>query len=409
MDLTTLKELAVESPARIVLLVMDGLGGLAQQPGGKTELETARTPNLDAMAAASSLGLINPVAPGITPGSGPGHLGLFGYDPVTFKIGRGVLEALGIGFDLKDSDVAARGNFCSIDGQGLITDRRAGRISTDVCIKLCDLLRQIKLPGVEVFVEPVKEHRFVLVLRGAGLDDHLSESDPQRLGVAPLAVQATTAKAAAKKTADLVNTFAHEARKVLAPHHPANMVLLRGFAKHPHMLTLKQLYGLTPAAIAVYPMYKGLAKLAGMDIVPIVKAEGGSATTIAEEFLTLAATFEKFNFFFMHIKGTDSAGEDGDFARKVSVIEEVDKHIPELLALKPDVVIVSGDHSTPAVLKSHSWHPVPFMLFSRYTRADGIAEFGERACARGSLGTFLAKDGLILALSCAGRLTKYGA
>lgn len=407
MELSAIKELAVPSPAKIVLLVMDGLGGLAQTPGGKTELETAHTPNLDALAAASSLGLINPVAPGITPGSGPGHLGLFGYDPVTFTIGRGVLEALGIGFDLKDSDVAARGNFCSIDAQGLITDRRAGRISTETCVKLCDLLRQIKLPGVDVFVEPVKEHRFVLVLRAAGLDDHLTESDPQRLGVAPLDVQATTAKA--KKTAELVNAFAREARKVLAPHHPANMVVLRGFAKHPDMLTLQQLYGLNPAAIAVYPMYKGLATLAGMKILPVTKAPGGSGTTIAEEFLTLADNFQAFDFFFMHIKGSDSAGEDGDFPRKVSVIEEVDRHIPELLALKPDVIIVTGDHSTPAVLKSHSWHPVPFMLNSRYTRADGIAEFGERACTRGSLGTFLAKDGLIMALSCAQKLTKYGA
>jgi 2,3-bisphosphoglycerate-independent phosphoglycerate mutase len=351
--------------------------------------------------------LISPVAPGVTPGSGPGHLGLFGYDPERFIIGRGVLEALGIGFSLKDTDVAARGNFCSVDGQGLITDRRAGRISTDVCIKLCNELRAVKLPGVEIFVEPVKEHRFVLVLRGAGLDDHLSETDPQRLGVAPLDVNATAAKA--KKTADLVNAFISQARKVLAPHHPANMVLLRGFAKHPDLLTLQQLYGLTPAAIAVYPMYRGLAKLAGMEILPIVKAEGGSGTTIAEEFLTLKANYDRFNFFFMHIKGTDSAGEDGDFARKVSVIEEVDKHIPELLALNPDVVMVTGDHSTPAVLKSHSWHPVPFMLFSRYTRADGITEFGERACVRGSLGTFLAKDGLILALSCAQKFTKFGA
>jgi 2,3-bisphosphoglycerate-independent phosphoglycerate mutase len=407
MELDTLKELAIDSPAKIVLLVLDGLGGLAREAGGKTELETANTPNFDALAAKSSLGQSLPIAPGVTPGSGPGHLGLFGYDPVKFLIGRGVLEALGIGFDLRDSDVAARGNFCSIDEQGNITDRRAGRISTDTCIQLCSELRKIKLPGVEVFVEPVKEHRFVLVLRGEGLSGHVSESDPQRLGVAPLDVEATDP--AAQKTAGLVNAFAREARKVLAPHHPANMLLLRGFARHPHMPTLQQLFGLNPAAIAVYPMYKGLATLAGMQILPIVKAEGGSGTTIAEEFLTLKATYDTFNFFFMHIKGTDSAGEDGDFARKVSVIEEVDRHVPEILALNPDVLIVTGDHSTPAVLKSHSWHPVPFMLYAKNVRADGVAEFGERACSRGSLGTFLAKDGLIQALACAGKLTKFGA
>ena len=406
-EFATLKELAVESPAKIVLLVMDGLGGLALEPGGKTELETARTPNLDALAARSSLGLINPVAPGITPGSGPGHLGLFGYDPLRFLIGRGVLEALGIGFDLKDTDVAARGNFCSVDGQGLITDRRAGRIPTDTCVTLCQELRQIKLPGVQVFVEPVKEHRFVLVLRGEGLEDHLSETDPQRLGVPPLAVQATNPSA--QKAAELVNAFVAEARKILAPHHPANMLLLRGFARHPHLPTLQQIYGINPAAIAVYPMYRGLATLVGMEILPIVKAEGGAGQTVAEEFLTLAANYQTFDFFFIHVKGTDSAGEDGDFARKVSVIEEVDRRLPDVLALRPDVLIVTGDHSTPAALKSHSWHPVPFLLSSRTARADGIAEFGEHACARGSLGTFLAKDGLILALSCAGKLTKFGA
>jgi 2,3-bisphosphoglycerate-independent phosphoglycerate mutase len=258
-----------------------------------------------------------------------------------------------------------------------------------------------------VFVEPVKEHRFVLVLRGAGLSDHLTETDPQRLGVPPLAVQAT--KEDAKKTADLINAFVAEARSILGPHHPANMLLLRGFAQHPHMPTLKQLYGLDAAAIAVYPMYKGLATLAGMEILPIVKAEGGTGQSIAEEFLTLAANYQKYNYFFVHIKGTDSAGEDGDFARKVSVIEEVDKHVPEVLALKPDVLMITGDHSTPAVLKSHSWHPVPFMLAATTARADGVAEFGERACSRGSLGTFAAKDGLLLALSCAGKLTKFGA
>lgn len=406
MELDALKELAMPSPGKIVLLVLDGLGGLAQQPGGKTELETARTPNLDALAAKSSLGLIHPVGLGITPGSGPGHLSLFGYDPIKYLIGRGVLEALGIGFDLQDTDVAARGNFCSLDSNGLVTDRRAGRIATDICIKLCEELRQIKLPGVEVFVEPVKEHRFVLVLRGEGLDADLSETDPQRVGAAPLPVQAGSV--AAQKTADLINAWIAEARKVLAPRHPANMLLLRGWAKHPHIPTLSQIYGLSPAAIAVYPMYKGLAQLAGMTIVPIVK-EGGGGQTVAEEFLTLKENYDKFDFFFVHVKGTDSAGEDGDFARKVSVIEMVDGLLPQVLALNPSVLIVTGDHSTPAVLKSHSWHPVPFLLYAQTTRADGIAEFGEQACARGSLGTFPGKDGLTLALSCAGRLTKYGA
>lgn len=406
MELEGLKELAVDSPAKIVLLVMDGLGGLAREAGGMTELETAHTPNMDALAGASSLGLIMPVAPGVTPGSGPGHLALFGYDPEQYLIGRGALEALGIGFSLGRNDIAARGNFCSVDENGLITDRRAGRISTDTCIKLSALLNQIKLPGVEVFVEPVKEHRFVLVLRGPGLSHQLSESDPQRLGVAPLAVSATAPQA--KATADLVNAFVAEARRVLAPHAPANMVLLRGWAKHPDLPTLHEIYGINPAAIAVYPMYKGLARLVGMELLPIADT-GKGGTSIAEEFLTLTRNFDRFDFFFMHVKGTDSAGEDGDFARKVSVIEEVDRHIPELLALKPDVIIITGDHSTPAVLRAHSWHPVPFLINTRFGRADGAPSFGEGACARGSLGVFLGKHGLTLALASALRLTKFGA
>ncbi len=430
-DLDTLKELVVESTARIVLVVLDGLGGLPLEPGGpdtlpedapypggrwhglmyrgggQTELETARTPNLDTLAARSSLGLATLVAPGLTPGSGPGHLALFGYDPLQWLIGRGVLEALGIGFDLHDSDVAARGNFCTIDAHGLVTDRRAGRIATELNVELCQQLRTIQVSGAQVLVEPVKEHRFVVVFRGEGLSDQLSETDPQQLGVPPKPVQALAPTAG--PTARLVNDFLAQARHVLAAHYPANMVLLRGFAKHPNLPTFAQLYGLHPACIAAYPMYKGLAKLAGMDILPVPARDEAHGPTIAEEFATLAANWQRYDFFFLHVKQTDSAGEDGDFARKVSVIEEVDRHIPELLALNPDVVVVTGDHSTPALLKMHSWHPVPYLLYSRYCRPDGIAEFGERACARGSLGNFAAAHGLRLMLANALRLTKYGA
>ena len=401
MDFAFLKNLVVPAQTKIALILIDGLGGLPLEPGGKTELETAHTPNLDALAAQSALGLADPVAPGITPGSGPGHLGIFGYDPLRYEIGRGVLEALGIDFDLGPRDVAARGNFASVDAAGLLTDRRAGRIPTEVNRKLVNLLRTIKLPGVEIFVETVKEHRFVFVMRGAGLGDALSETDPQKTGLPALPVKALDAKS--RKAARLANQFIAKARKLLADKHPANMILLRGFAKHPAIPSYQEVFGLSAAAIAVYTMYSGLAKLLGMKM---LKVDG---ETVADEFGALEKNWDAYDFFYLHVKKTDSAGEDGDFARKVHVIEEVDALIPRLLALKPDVVIVSGDHSTPALLKAHSWHPVPTLLYSRFVRADGIAEFGECACARGSLGRLRAQEFMPIALSNAQRLAKFGA
>ncbi len=401
MDFQLLKQLVVSGQTKIALIVMDGLGGLPLEPRGKTELESARKPNLDALAAQSVLGLADPVAPGVTPGSGPGHLGIFGYDPLQYEIGRGALEALGIDFELGPNDVAARGNFCSVDEKGLLTDRRAGRIATELNRELTELLRAVKLPGVQVFVETVKDYRFVLVLRGKGLGDALSETDPQRVGVAPLPVKALNAQA--RKSAKLANAFIAQARKLLASKEPANMIMLRGFAKRPAIPSFEQVYGLRAAAIAVYPMYRGLARTLGMQILPV----GGES--IADEFTTLEKYWNDFDFFYLHVKKTDSAGEDGDFEKKVHVIEELDAQLPRLLALKPDVVIVGADHSTPALLKSHSWHPVPVLLYSKYCRADSIAEYGERACARGSLGRMPAKDLMPLALANALRTTKFGA
>lgn len=403
MDFKILQDLIVPAQTKIAMVIMDGLGGLPLEPGGKTELETARTPNLDALAAQSALGLTVPVGPGITPGSGPGHLGIFGYDPIRYEIGRGALEALGVDSDLGPDDVAARGNFCSVDVAGLLTDRRAGRIPTDVNKELAKLLRTIKIDGVEFFVETIKEHRFAFVMRGSGLGDALTETDPRKTGVPALPVCAL--KPDSEKAARLVNQFIEQARKLLAaytPKQPANMILLRGFAKYPAMPTYSELFGLRAAAIAVNGMYRGVAKLVGM------KALNVDGDTLADEFTVLEKNWNDFDFFYLHVKKTDTAGEDGDFARKVRVIEEVDALMPRLMALKPDVVIVSGDHSSPALLKSHSWHPVPTLLYSRY-EADGIAEFGEHACARGSLGVLPAKDVMPLALASAQRITKFGA
>lgn len=398
--LTLMQELSQPAQTKILMLILDGLGGLPLTPAGPTELEAASTPNMDRLAREGICGLSEPVGAGITPGSGPGHLALFGYDPFRFVIGRGVLEALGIGFPLEKEDVAARGNFCTVDGDGNITDRRAGRIPTEKCRELVQMLRQIRLPGTEVFVEPVQDYRFVLVLRGDGLSADLADTDPQRLGVPPLPVKALSDDAAA--TADLVNRWVAEARKLLADQHPANALTLRGFAKDPSLPSMQEVYGLKSAAIATYPMYKGLARLVGMDVLK-------TGDTVEDELETLKAHWDKYDFFYFHVKKTDSAGEDGDFDRKRDIIEHVDGLVPQMLALEPDVVIVSGDHSTPAVLKAHSWHPVPTLLWSRCCRPDDVETFGERACAHGALGVFPGKEIMPLAMANALRLAKYGA
>ncbi len=398
--LDLIRSLAVENTTKIVLLSLDGLGGLPRAETGRSELETARLPNLSALASASACGLLRHVAPGITPGSGPGHLGLFGYDPLTYQVGRGVLEALGIEFDLRGGDVAARGNFCTVDGAGLITDRRAGRIATDVCVRLTERLRTISLPDVELMVEPVKEHRFVLVLRGAGLSGRLSETDPQALGKPPLPVRAL--EPAAARAAGLVNTFIDEARRRLADAAPANMILLRGFDQLPELPRFPEVYGLRAAAIAAYPMYRGLAKLVGMDVLKT----GG---TFADEIATLREHWQAYDFFFVHYKDTDKAGEDGDFDAKVEALERFDAFIPAIRDLGPDVLVVSGDHATPSVLAAHGWQPVPALVWSRYCGADPVTAFTERACAGGTLGVLPAHHLMPVVMANALRLTKFGA
>ena len=399
-DLELMRLLSMSSPSKMVLLVLDGLGGLPQPDTGKTELETARTPNLDALAAKGVCGLIDSVAPGITPGSAPGHAALFGYDPLRAEIGRGVLEAVGIDFDMQPGDIAARGNFCTVDGEGKVTDRRAGRISTDKCAELCQLLDGLVAAGVDILVKPVREHRFVVVFRGTDLVEDVTESDPQRLGVVAPEIEANSLEAS--KMATVANWFIDQAKKILEDRHPANMVLLRGFSRHPQFETLNEIYRLTPASITVYPMYRGLARLVGME--PLK-----TGTTFEDELKTLRENYHRYDFFFIHVKGTDSAGEDGDFNRKVEIIEQVDAALPGLTDLNPEVIIVTGDHSTPALLKGHSWHPVPLLLYSPWCRPDGATEFSESACVLGGLGRFPATDIMPLAMAHALKLNKFGA
>jgi 2,3-bisphosphoglycerate-independent phosphoglycerate mutase len=401
MDLNFIKKLVKKNDKKIVLLILDGIGGLPRESDNKTELEAAYTPNFDEIASRGVCGLHIPVGPGITPGSGPGHLGVFGYDPKEYQVGRGVLAALGIGFELKNNDVAARGNFCTIDDQGNVVDRRAGRISTEENNELCELLKKIEIPGVEIHVKTVKEHRFLLVLRGEGLSGNLQDTDPQEIGVVPLKPRGFSTKE--DRTVSIVNDFLDQAKKFLADSHPANMVLLRGFSQKPDWPTYEEAFGIKSAAIAAYPMYRGLARLLGMELLETGK-------TIQDEFTTLEKNWNDFDFFFIHIKPTDSSGEDGDFDRKLKVIEEVDKEIPRLLELKPDVVLITGDHSTPSKMKKHSWHPVPTIIWSELCRPDNVKSFGERACISGGLGPRIPAVNLIpIALANAYRLEKFGA
>ena len=398
-DFPYITELCNPTPSKIVMLVVDGLGGLPHPDTGKSELETAATPNLNLLAGQSACGLTTPVAPGITPGSGPGHLALFGYDPVKYLIGRGVLEAIGIGVELMEGQVAARGNFCTLDDSGLLVDRRAGRIPTNESAPLVELLDRVEVHNVDVSVYPVRDHRFVLVLSGEGLNERVTETDPQTLGVPPLEAGAVVPDA--EKTADVVRSFTQQAQEILRERSSANMVLLRGFSALPDLPDMGKTYRLNPAAIAAYPMYRGLAHLVGMKVIP-------TGVAFDDELDTLEKHFHEHDFFFLHYKPADAAGEDGDFAGKVEALEYLDARIPRLLELDIDTLVVAGDHSTPAIMGSHSWHPVPLLVKSSMYRGDGVGEFTERACASGSIGRIPAVSVMTIALANAGKLYKFG-
>ncbi|MEA2005025.1 MAG: 2,3-bisphosphoglycerate-independent phosphoglycerate mutase [Acidobacteriota bacterium] len=393
------KELSFKTDSKIILLVIDGLGGLPRN--GKTELETAHTPNLDRLAAQSVCGLTDPVFMGITPGSGPAHLALFGYDPTKYLLGRGILEAIGLDIEVGKEDLVARGNFATLK-RDIIVDRRAGRIPTNVNDKICQKINasiQGK-DGTCIVLYPGKEHRFVVKFSGKGLSDELSDADPQkedkpRAYTKPLSPGAT-------HTAEIINAFLDDATAILHDEPKANTILLRGFSKYPSIPSMKELYKLSPVAIANYPMYKGLARLVGMDVL-------GVGPHMEELFSTVEKHYKDYDFFYVHVKKTDSAGEDGNFEAKVQVIEEVDGYIPRLLALQPAVLVVTSDHSTPCQIKGHSWHPNPFLLFSSRAQVDHVTRFSERDCANGYLGRFHAVFAMPLMMAHAGKLKKFGA
>lgn len=394
--------LIVRNKSKIVFLVMDGLGGLPVTGRDETELEAARTPNLDLLARQSVCGLLDPVGYGITPGSGPAHFALFGYDPVKNNIGRGILEGAGIDFPMTERDLLVRVNFATLDREGRVSDRRAGRIDNETNQRICRKLQErVHLDGsVEVIFRPVREHRALLVLRGEGLREEIAETDPQQTGVPPLPARALIPEA--ENTAALFTGVIEKARTVLADEAKANMMLLRGYARYRKYPSLRERFGLNALAIASYPMYRGIARLLGMEVAAPTDA-------IKAEIDALRANYEKYDFFFVHVKPTDSRGEDGSFDAKVRVIEEVDALVPLVMGLRPDVLVVTGDHSTPAALASHSWHPVPVLLYADTCRPDRVERFGERDCIQGGLGRMPMVHLMGQALAHAKRLEKFGA
>ncbi|GIW31317.1 MAG: putative 2,3-bisphosphoglycerate-independent phosphoglycerate mutase [Meiothermus sp.] len=405
--LPILTELSQKTPTKILLVVLDGVGGLPQTPGGPTELAAAHTPNLDALAQKSALGLLTPVYPGLAPGSGPGHLSLFGYDPFKYLVGRGALSAIGIGADFKDGDVAVRGNFATLDAAGLVKDRRAGRPSDAENRRVVDRLKAAiqELEGVQVSFYTESEHRFVVILRGEGLSEQVSDTDPQKTGVPPLQAEPKTASAESQRTARVLNRLSERIREVLADEPQINGALFRGISERPRFPLISEVYHLTPACIASYPMYKGLASLVGMEVLPVEGVEDAPEGKVK----ALRENWAKYDFFYLHFKKTDSTGEDGNFEEKVHKVELFDHLLPELLALKPDVLAITGDHSTPSVLKAHSWHPVPLLLYGPYLRNDAARRFTEDEAARGSLGHLRGVELMPLLLAHAGKLQKYGA
>jgi 2,3-bisphosphoglycerate-independent phosphoglycerate mutase len=397
MELTSLVQPA---DTKILLVVMDGLGGYADAEHG-TELEEASTPNLDRLALEGVTGLVEPVAPGITPGSGPGHLGLFGYDPERFELGRGALSAAGLDFELRPGDVAARGNLCTLAGDGTVADRRAGRIPDPEAQEVVARLQGgVRLEGVEVFFRHEREHRVLVVLRGDGLDPRVGDTDPQRTGVPPLEPHPFDPDA--KRTTELVTELDAQVRASLADEPKANALLLRGFDTHRELPGFAERYGLRAAAVAIYPMYRGIARLLGMDVL-------GQPADLTEQVAILRRAWADHDYFFLHHKYTDSAGEDGDRPRKIAAIEQLDAVVPELRDLRPDVVAVSGDHSTPSQMAAHSWHAVPVLLWGERCGRDEVERFGERWCRAGGLGLRPTKDLMAFLLANAGRLQKYGA
>ena len=398
LDIKNFQTLTRYTDSKILLLVIDGLGGLPHNQTSKTELESANIPNLDKLTQESTTGIATPIQPGITPGSGPGHMSLFGYNPIKYVIGRGVLEAIGSGIKLSKKDIAVRGNFCTIDNQGVITDRRAGRISDSDASKLIQSLSQIKVDGAHITIKHLKNHRFVLVLSGSDLNTDITPTDPL-LNNLPIN-QASSNSPQSRKTATIINKFTQLSLDILKNETLANGIILRGFSQNLSVPKISDVYHINPIGISLYPAYRGIATMLGMKVT-------NQGVDFSDLIKIVRNNFNDFNFFYLHYKDTDSAGEDGDFDKKVFSLEKLDTFIPELRSIGFDVFTITGDHSTPSILSSHSWHPVPILINSNIPTSDESIHFTELECKNGDIGRIHATDIMPLTLAYAKKLIKF--
>jgi 2,3-bisphosphoglycerate-independent phosphoglycerate mutase len=412
------------SKGKILILLCDGVADRpVEELDGKTPLEVARTPNFDRLARRGENGILDPVAPGVRPGSDTAHLALLGYDPYEYYTGRGPFEALGVGMDVRPGDVAFRCNFATVeerDGELFVTDRRAGRI-TEGTAELVAPLNGIELDGVTCFIKESTAHRAALVLRGEGLGAAVSDADPHEEGAAVGRAAGPTPED--EKTAAIVNEFVALSYKTLKGHAvnrereklglpPANIILPRGAGLAPHIPHVTALYDLTAAAVVEVGLIRGIARYCGLDVVPLPESvNGGLDTDLAAFMAAVAEAVGKYDLVLANVKGPDVAGHDGDAAAKVAVIERIDAAAGPLLDGLPAGchVAVLGDHATPVAVRDHSGDPVPVLFWGPAVRTDAVETYGERPAATGGAGRLRGRDLLPIMLNLAGRAEKFGA
>ena len=404
---------------KVVLVIIDGLGDRPiSELKDQTPLEAANTPNLDYFATNGITGIMNAIDVGIRPGSDTSHLAIFGYDPETHYTGRGIFEAAGIGMELKKGDIALRGNFATVTEDLIIVDRRAGRIEN--VSKLADALNGMKIDGVRFFVKAGVMHRAGVVLRGSNLSHMVSDNDPHEVGVKVKQVKALDNTEEAKFTASVINKFLEEAHKILKEHEvnkkrrkerllEANYILLRGASKLTHFEPFEKKYKLKACCIAGAGLYKGIAKVLGMDVLQVKGATGTANTDINAKFIAAKKALAKYDFVFVHIKYADNYAEDGNVFGKLKFIEKIDDALIHLIGIKDTLIVITADHSTPCKLKAHSGDPVPIVMFGEGVRTDKVKEFNERSCMQGGLGRIKGKDLMNEILNLIGKAKLYGA
>ena len=406
-----------------IIFVIDGMGDRPMKElGDKTPLESANTPSMDKMVTEGITGIMDTIRPGVRPGSDTAHLTLLGYDPYEVYTGRGPFEAAGVDLDVEPGDIAFRCNFETADDDLTITDRRAGRINSRTD-EIADTINQMKIDdNVEIIFKESDAHRGVLVLRGEGLSDKITDADPKHEGNKPKIVKPLDDSDEAKYTADVVNQFVNKSYEMLKDHpvnieriengeHPANIVLPRGVGAVPQITPFEEKYGLKGACVAETGLIQGIAKLAGMDIIHVPGATGGINTDIDSVHKHIIDTVksDKYDFILVNVDGADEAGHDGDTIGKRDFIEKIDPIMKDLDAMDDIVLFVTADHSTPVSIMDHSGDPVPVFLKAPGLRVDDVTEYGERAAAKGGLCRIRGSDVIYIIRDLMNEMPKFGA